>query len=90
LQSYNAYKDITNNYTPGVNFVLGFNYVFQRVIVLGFEAMPYINFTTGNSSHENNGITTKSKSSEFSYGLNSTSLMLSISYRFGNKKPSTN
>ena len=90
LQSYNGGTLKSDSYTPGVNFVLGFNYVFQKVIVLGFEAMPYFNFTTGTSSQENYGITTKSKSSEFSYGLNSTSLMLSISYRFGNKKPSTN
>ena len=90
MQSYNGSTQKSDNYTPGVNFVLGFNYVFQKVIVLGFEALPYFNFTTGTSSQENYGVTTKSKSSDFSYGINSTSLLLSISYRFGNKKPSTN
>jgi hypothetical protein len=104
--SYSQTKDITednsvrrvygggtyqyDSYTPGVNCVLGFNYVFQKVIVLGFEAMPYVNFTTEITKPDEENGTSKSKVSTFSYGLNSTSLLLSISYRFGNKKPSTN
>jgi hypothetical protein len=84
-QVYDGSTVKSDNYTPGVNFVLGFNYVFEKVIVLGFEAMPYFNYTIGSNTAEY----PKTKISNFSYGISSSSLLLSISYRFGNKKRAT-
>ena len=83
-QSYGGGTVKSDSYIPGVNLVLGFNYVFEKVIVLGFEAMPFFNYTTGSSTDEY----PKNKISNFSYGISSSSLLLSISYRFGHKKTS--
>jgi hypothetical protein len=90
---YDKVVEEGSDYTPGINLVLGFNYVFAKVIVLGFEAMPFISYSTGSSSVEEyyglqNWVASSNNNSGFSYGLSSSSLVLSVSYRFETKKHS--
>jgi hypothetical protein len=86
---YNNLQESTT-YTPGIDLVLGFNYVFLNKFVVGIEAMPYFNYITGTSHqknyYSNNIEDVKSKISGFTYGLSNTSLLVSLVYRFGSKK----
>jgi len=79
--------DITSErttYQPGINLVLGLNYVFQERFVIGAELLPHFSYITGISkgSRYNNDSETGRAISGFSYGLSSTSALLSLSYRF--------
>jgi hypothetical protein len=80
----------STTYTPGINLVLGFNYVFLNKFVVGFEALPYFNYATGTTTQKNSNSNytneVKSKLSGFTYGLSNTSLLVSLVYRFGSKK----
>ncbi|NQU34819.1 MAG: hypothetical protein HQ521_16445 [Bacteroidetes bacterium] len=82
-----ADNDNTNektSYTPGINLVFGLNYIFNDHFVIGAELLPYFNYTVGKSkitSFRTDDVT-ESDISGFSYGLNSTSVMLSLVYRF--------
>jgi hypothetical protein len=77
-------------YQPGINLVLGFNYVIHDKFVIGAEVMPYFSYITGTSVekyyHSNNVNEIKSKISGFSYGLSNSSVLVSLIYRFGIKK----
>ncbi len=71
-------------YQPGINLVLGLNYVFKDHFVIGAELLPYFGYMTGKSketSYRTDEIIEKDISG-FSYGLSSTSALLSLSYRF--------
>jgi len=89
VEEYSSLQESTT-YSPGINLVLGFNYVFLNKFVVGFEAMPYFNYITGTSKQKNfysNYVkTVKSKISGFTYGLSNTSVLVSLVYRFGSKK----
>jgi hypothetical protein len=81
----------TTTYSPGINFVLGFNYVFLNKFVVGIEALPYVAFTTGTSTDKSSTFnytypTQKTKTTGINYGLSNTSIMISVVYRFGGKK----
>jgi hypothetical protein len=88
VDQYSSDQESTT-YTPGINLVLGFNYVFLNKFVVGFEAMPYFNYIIGTSTQQNyysnNKEDVKSKISGFTYGLSNTSLLVSLVYRFGSK-----
>jgi hypothetical protein len=77
-------------YQPGINLVLGFNYVIHEKVVIGAEVMPYFSYNTGTSvekeTYNFNGNERKTKISGFSYGLSNTSVLVSLVYRFGKKK----
>ncbi|MDE5423375.1 hypothetical protein L3073_14235 [Ancylomarina sp. DW003] len=72
----------TDFYTPGVNMVLGLNYIVNEHFVFGAEIMPFINYTIGRTrtGEDNNKETTDH--TNFSYGLDSSSVLLSLAYRF--------
>ena len=80
----------STTYQPGINLVLGFNYVIHNNFVIGAEVMPYFSYITGTSVekyyYSNNGNEIKSKISGFSYGLSNSSVLVSLIYRFGIKK----
>jgi hypothetical protein len=77
-------------YQPGINLVLGFNYVIHENFVVGAEVMPFFSYSTGTSTEKyyytNNGAEVKSKISGFSYGLSNSSVLVNLVYRFGKKK----
>ncbi len=71
-------------YQPGINLVLGLNYVFKDRFVIGAELLPYFSYITGKSnetSYRTNEEIEKDISG-YSYGLSNTSVLLSLSYRF--------
>lgn len=80
----------SNTYIPGINLVLGFNYVLFEHYVFGVEFMPGFSYSTGSSTEKNiNGNIPneiKSKFSGFDYGFSTGSVLLSVLYRFGKKK----
>ena len=88
LPSQNRTQTSTT-YQPGVNMVLGFNYAIQNKLVIGAEFLPFISYTTGTSVVKSTyfeGSEEKTTNSGFSYGVNTTSVQVSIAYRFGKKK----
>jgi hypothetical protein len=82
------YGDITsksNIYTPGINLVLGVNYIISEHLVLGAEMMPYFKYTFGKRSEEMEEYydgEIEIDHSNFRYGFNSSSILLSVAYRF--------
>jgi len=80
----------STTYQPGINLVLGFNYVIHNNFVIGAEVMPSFSYITGTSVekyyYSNNGNEVKSKISGFTYGLSNSSVLISLVYRFGIKK----
>ena len=71
-------------YNPGVNAVLGINYLIKKQIVIGAEVLPGISYRTGTKENLNvyNGETSEVKSSDFNFGISSSSVLLVIAYRF--------
>lgn len=77
-------------YEPGLNLVLGFNYVVNDNIIIGAEMLPFVRYSTGtletrNRTYSGNSNTyndVESDISGFSYGLSNSSVMLSVAYRF--------
>jgi len=73
-------------YSPGINLVLGINYLINDNIIIGAEALPYFTYNTGNSINQDIypiiGKEVKTDISGFSYGLSSSSVLLSLTYRF--------
>ena len=82
-QSQNI-NEYTVNYSPGVNLVLGLNYVFAKNFLAGIELLPYFNYTISKSKDYIYGLEEYeiTKRHGFSYGISNQSVMLSLSYRF--------
>lgn len=72
-------------YSPGINLVLGLNYVLKDKLVFGAEILPNFSYNTTTrilkttSPYYNNEI--RSNYEGFNYGFSSSSLLLSIAYR---------
>ncbi|MBE9468379.1 MAG: hypothetical protein IMY72_08690 [Bacteroidetes bacterium] len=70
-------------YTPGINLVLGINYVFNNNLIVGAEVLPYFSYSTGSvTKKHSSGDKIKSDLSQFNYGLSNTSVLVSLAYRF--------
>ncbi|NLF43848.1 MAG: hypothetical protein GX587_14235 [Bacteroidales bacterium] len=71
---------------PGINLVIGFNYLINEKLVLGAEFLPYISYGFGtevrNDALNLSGNEDVTDLSGISYGINNTSLRLSLAYRF--------
>ena len=85
--SYSQYSQYdtaeSDFYTPGFNLVFGVNYIVSKHLVLGAELMPYLNYTFGESSTGDDDYDKEiTDHSNFSYGFNSSSVLLSVAYRF--------
>lgn len=75
--------DKNTTFSPGINFVFGFNYVIQEKIVFGLEVLPGINYSVGNNvKQSSSGNETTRNISGFNYGLSTSSVLLSAAYRF--------
>jgi len=97
LYSYNKDKntqtDLTNTFfetinenyihQSGVNFVIGFNYLITKNIIIGAELLPGISYFKGTSTEINPSTNeTESDLSGLVYGLSNSSALLTLSYRF--------
>ena len=77
--------DLSNkmySYSPGVNLVLGVNYVINNKLIIGAELLPHItyNYTTNTQILYN--AESKTKNTNISYGFSNNSAMLTLAYRF--------
>ncbi len=81
----NDYNRETKYYIPGVNIVLGFNYILKNNFILGAEILPSINYYKRIDKYDypnNNVENIKNKTSYFKYNLSNSSAVLSLVYRF--------
>ena len=72
-------------YEPGINLVLGLNYIVKEKLVIGAEILPHFRYITGKSedrSYYGNDYEVKTDISGFTYGLSNNSAQVSLSYRF--------
>jgi hypothetical protein len=71
-------------YKPGVNLVIGFNYLIKPQLSLGAEMLPQFSYSTGTTERKYSAASplTERESSGFSYGFSSNAVLISISYRF--------
>ena len=76
----------TNTYSPGVDIVIGLNYVIKEKLVIGVEILPFFSYDTGKDSFinysENSTFEQTTKISGYSYGLSNSSALLTLAYRF--------
>lgn len=71
-------------YEPGINLVIGLNYIINDNLVFGAELLPSISYGIGEEKEEMyyNDYSTVSDISGFRYGFSNTSARLSLVYRF--------
>jgi hypothetical protein len=72
----------TSTYQPGVNLVLGLNYRLSDQFVLGAEVLPYFGYEFGERKTTIDSDEYVQKISGYSFNLSSSSLLLSLAYRF--------
>lgn len=76
----------STNYTPRVNGVFGFNFIFSESLVLGFELQPFVSYnfnTTYDKTILNNQEQmTEQEQDEIRMGASTNSVLLSLAYRF--------
>lgn len=72
-------------YSPGINLVLGLNYVINDNFVIGAEMLPnftYVKEISETKNIYNSDEELESDNSGFNYGLSNSSVLLSLAYRF--------
>ncbi len=78
---FNNYK--TNGYNFGFDIVIGGNYILTDNFLLGLELLPYVQYRNGSIKQDTtNGSTQNIDYSGISYGLSSSSVLLSLVYRW--------
>jgi hypothetical protein len=77
-------KYTTNNYSTGINAVLGFNFVFTDNFLVGAEFQPAITYTKGKNKIYNSDVLNPiiNESESLSFGFNTDAIRLSLLYRF--------
>lgn len=92
--AYNSYETsngpiILNNfyrkrhtYTPGVNGVIGVNYVINDKLVIGAEVLPSATYSFGEVERLENGVIYTGDVKDWNFGFSSNSARLSVAYRF--------
>lgn len=74
-------------YSPGINLVLGLNYCITENIVLGAEITPYFNWTMYKySSDPESEYDSNTYYSSTNYGMSNTSVQLSLIYRINSTR----
>ena len=87
-QMDNVYESsrVQKIYSPGVNLVFGLNYLISENLILGAEILPYFTYKTGTYTQQVTnpiiGNEMKADISGFSYGVSTSSVLLSFVYRF--------
>jgi hypothetical protein len=81
-QNYNSSTTTSDFFTPGFNLVFGVNYIIGEHLVMGAEIMPYFRYTFGETSQEVDEHSGETDLSNFRYGFDSSSVLLSLAYRF--------
>lgn len=73
----------SKGYNVGINLVAGANYVLAENFLIGLELLPYVRYRNG-TTEQSSSFTTPEKGdySGFNYGLSSSSILLSLVYRW--------
>jgi hypothetical protein len=66
-------------FTPGLNIVLGLNYLINDHFIVGAEILPYVHYQFGEITEDNDQ---ERDISGLQYGLSNTSARISLVYRF--------
>ncbi len=82
---YNGLSISTNTYKPGINVVLGLNYTISDNLIFGVELLPGFAYSTGSTVRKDynnyNVLERKTDKSGYSYGLNTSSALLTLAFR---------
>jgi len=79
----NKNKSSINDYR--LRFIFGFNYNVNENILFGIEMLPYFEYSISSQETTTNSESSsvrKNKRKDFNYGLNSSSVLLSLMYKF--------
>ena len=79
---YETYVDDRKLYEPGVNLVVGLNYLLSENFVFGAEILPFFTYCTGTSERGGSENKLKKDVSGFDYGLSNSSVLITLSYLF--------
>lgn len=79
-------KTISSTITPGVGFVLGFNYAIGSKFNIAAELVPSVFYSHSKSTETFNGVETEQIDNYFSFGLSNSGASLTLAYRFGKKE----
>ncbi len=71
-----------NTYRPGINLVIGLNYVLKERFVIGVELLPYFNYVVEKNYSKAGTNEMENKDTGFNYGISNKSALLSLSVRF--------
>lgn len=71
-------KAIDENWSVGLGFVLGFNYMINKAIIIGAEVVPSISYFQ--RRNDNNGL--EIKNTGINYGLSNNSSLISLIFRY--------
>lgn len=71
-----------NIFRPGMNLVLGLNYILKQKIVIGASFLPTINYSIGKNTNTIDGEESVRNIYEFNYGLSNSTVQFTVAYRF--------
>lgn len=73
-----------SGYSPGLNFVLGFNYVVKEKFVIGAEVQPFVAYQIQKreATSTENDVVAEYTENNINFGVTNKSALLSIAYRF--------
>jgi len=74
-------SDIRIRYEEGLDLIFGLNYVLNKKFIVGVEILPSINYFKTKNNWRTNYSTNSIAYSGISYGLSTTSAMVSFCYR---------
>ena len=76
----------STSYSPGINAIIGLNYITKSNIIIGAEILPHFTYhntdRTEKITTDLNNVEDNAESTGFSYGLSNSAAMISIIYRF--------
>jgi hypothetical protein len=72
----------SKTYSPGLGIIVGLNYHLGERFLIGAEVLPNVSYSTGSSFENYGGVETHYDLTGFSYGISSTSALLSVVYKF--------
>lgn len=81
FRKYNETNSSTLGLSPGINAVVGLNYIINDHLVFGAELLPGISYNYSNQKTDNNGIITSNTYNALSYNFSTNSAKLSLVYR---------
>jgi|WetSurMetagenome_2_1015567.scaffolds.fasta_scaffold05100_8 hypothetical protein len=86
IYKYNSSSPVTDKdwtFSPGLGFIIGFNYSPIPKIIVSAELMPSISYNYSKHIYDDQGGIIKYSSSSLDYGLRNNGINLTLAYVFG-------